>query len=321
VASPDPVTREFLDMLAGGPPAPALQEMSPADAREMAAGMRAVFPDTVAAPPVEIEHHLIPGGPTGDLTIQIVRPPGIPGPLPAVMFFHGGGWVLCDYGTHARLVQEIAVGAAAAVVFVDYSRSPEVRFPVANEQAYFATRYVAEHGSELRLDPSRIAVAGDSAGANMATVVCMLALTRGGPAISGAVLFYPVTAANFETPSYIQFADGHFLTRDSMRWFWDNYLPDPAARLQPDASPLLAPIDRLRGHPPTFVMTCEFDVLRDEGEDYARLLATAGVPVASARYLGAIHSCLTLGPLANTPAVRAAVAAANDHLREVLGSS
>ncbi len=232
------------------------------------------------------------------------------------MYFHGGGWVICDFSTHARLVHEIAVGAGAAVVFVEYSRSPEVRFPVANEEAYFATRYVAEHGPELGIDSSRIAVAGDSAGANMATVVCMLAIARGGPAISSAVLFFPVTDANFETASYREFADGHFLTRDSMRWFWDSYLPDPAARRQPYASPLQAPIELLRGHPPTFVMTCEFDILRDEGEEYARLLMNAGVRVASARYLGAIHACITLGPLANTPATRTAIAAANAHLRE-----
>lgn len=316
VTSPEPVSLQFLETLAAGPPAPALHELSAGEAREMAAGMRTFFPDTLEAPPAEIEDRVIPGGPTGDLTIRIVRPPGISGPLPAVMYFHGGGWVLCDFSTHTRLVHEIAVGAGAAVVFLEYSRSPEVHFPVANEEAYFATRYVAENGPALRIDSSRIAVAGDSAGANMATVVSMLAKARGGPAISDAILFYPVTAPNFETASYLQFADGYFLTRDSMKWFWENYLPDPEERLHPHASPLLAPVDQLRGHPPAFVMTCEFDVLRDEGEGYARRLMNAGVRVAAARYLGAIHSCLTLGPLAHTPAVRAAISAANAHLRE-----
>jgi acetyl esterase len=234
------------------------------------------------------------------------------------MFFHGGGWVICDYSTHRRLAHEIAVGAGAAVVFVEYSRSPEVRFPVANEEAYFATRYIAENGSALNIDAARMAVAGDSAGGNMAAVVSILAAERGGPRISSAVLFYPVTAADFETASYRQFAEGYFLTRASMQWFWDNFLPGIEARRQPHASPLHATEEQLRGHPPTFVMTCECDVLRDEGEAYARRLSSAGVRVAGARYLGAIHGCMTLGPLANTPVVRAAIAAANAHLRETL---
>jgi acetyl esterase len=317
VAVPDPISRQFLDMLAARQ-APALHELPPVEAREMAVGMRAAFPETFEAPPVEIENRVIPGGPNGDLAIRIVRPPDPTGPLPAAMFFHGGGWVLCDFSTHRRLVQEIAVGTHAAVVFVEYSRSPEVRFPVANEEAYFATRYIAENGPALNIDPSRIAVVGDSAGGNMATVVSLLASQRGGPVISSAVLFYPVTAADFETASYRQFAEGHFLTRASMMWFWDHYLPHIEARRQAHASPLHATEEQIRGHPPTFVMTCECDVLRDEGEAYARRLSAAGVNVTSARYLGAIHGCLTLGPLANTPAVRATIAAANAHLRQTL---
>ena len=292
--------------------------MPVAEARDAAVGMRAAFADTFEAPPVEIEDRVIPGGPNGDLLIHIVRPPGQPGPLPAVMFFHGGGWVLCDLNTHRRLACELAVGVGAAVIFPEYSRSPEVRFPVANEEAYFITKYVALNGPALNIDSSRLAVAGDSAGANMATVVAMMASARGGPAISGAVLFYPVVAADFETASYNEFADGFFLTRDSMKWFWNNYLPDAEARNQPYASPLHASREQLRGLPPTFVMTCECDVLRDEGEAFARKLADAGVRLTATRYLGAIHACLNLGPLANTPAVRAAVAAATAHLRKTL---
>jgi acetyl esterase len=302
-------------MLAAGK-GPALHQLPVAEARDMAVGMRTAFAETFAAPPAQVEHLVIPGGPNGELAIHIVRPPSLTGPLPVVMFFHGGGWVVCDFSTHSRLVHEIAVGTGAAVVFVDYSRSPDVRFPVANEEAHFATRYVAENGAALNIDPSRIAVAGDSAGANMATVVSMLASERGGPAISSQVLFYPVAEANFETESYHQFADGYFLTRDSMQWFWDNYLPDAEARRQPQASTLKATREQLCGLPPAFVMTCECDVLRDEGEAYARKLGDAGVPVTCARYLGAIHGCLTLGPLANTPAVRAVIAAATAHLRE-----
>jgi len=303
-------------MLAAGPPGPALNEMPPAEAREMAAAMSVVFPDTFEAPPAGIEHRVIPGGPNGDLAIRIVRPPNVTGPLPVVMYFHGGGWVVCDFSTHKRLIHEIAAGAGAAVVVVEYSRSPEVQFPVANEEAYFATKYVAENGPALNIDPSRIALAGDSAGGNMATVVSILASEHGGPAISSVVLFYPVTDANFDTASYRQFADGYFLTRDAMKWFWDNYLPPGELRRYPHVSPLQASTDQLRGLPPAFVMTCECDVLRDEGEAYARKLLDAGVPVTGARYLGTIHGCLTMGPLANTPAVRAAIAAVNTHLRE-----
>jgi acetyl esterase len=314
VTSPDPITRQFLEILSGAP-GPALHELPVAEAREMAAGMSAVFPDAVEAPAAEIEHRIIPNGPNGDLAIHIVRPPNATSPLPAVIFFHGGGWVVGGFGTHSRLLHEIAVGSEAAVVFVEYSLSPEVRFPVANEEAYFATKYVAENGPSLNIDPTRIALAGDSAGGNMATVVSMLAKERGGPAISSVVLFYPVTDTDFETASYEEFADG-FLTRDAMKWFWNNYLPDTEARRHPHASPLRASIEQLQGLPPTFVMTCECDVLRDEGESYARKLADAGVPVTSMRFIGAIHICLTLGPLAGTPAVRAAIVAANAHLRE-----
>ena len=151
-------------MLAAGPPGPQLHEMSPAEAREMAAGMRAVFPDTLEAPAADVETFAIPGGPNGSLAIHLVRPPGKTGPLPVVMFFHGGGWVLCDLSTHRRLVHEIAVGAGAAVVFPEYSRSPEVRFPVANEEAYFVTRHIAENAQALKLDvPLKVDI---GAGAN-----------------------------------------------------------------------------------------------------------------------------------------------------------
>lgn len=315
--APDPITQKFLDMLAAGPAGPQLHELPVADAREMASGMRAAFPDTFPEPAADVEKRVIPGGPNGALTIYIVRPPATPGPLPVVMYFHGGGWVLCDFGTHRRLVHEIAVGAGAAVVFPEYSLSPEVRFPVANEEAFFATKYVAGHARDLNIDAARMAVAGDSAGANMASVVCMLARARGGPKISGAVLFFPVTNTDFDTPTYRQFADGYFLTRDSMKWMWENYAPGDSRR-NPHAAILQASDEQLRALPPTFLMTCEFDLLRDEGEWFAHKLMAAGVPVTAMRALGAIHGCVTLGPLANTPATRAAITSAIAHLRQTL---
>ena len=164
VAAPDPLTRQFLDMLAAGPPGPALHVLPVAEAREMAAGMRAVFPDTFEAPPAEIGLRVIPGGPNGDLAIHTVRPPNSTGPLPAVMFFHGGGWVVGDFGSHNRLLREIAVGSAAAAVFVEYSLSPEVHFPVADEEAYFATKYVSENMPALNIDPCRLLINRGGAG-------------------------------------------------------------------------------------------------------------------------------------------------------------
>jgi acetyl esterase len=188
---------------------------------------------------------------------------------------------------------------------------------VANEESYFVTKFIAEHARDLNLDAARMAVAGDSVGANMATALCMLAKERGGPRISGAVLFFPVTNADFDTGTYKQFAEGYFLTRDSMKWMWDNYAPGDV-RQNPLASILHLSDEQLRGMPPTFLLTCEFDLLRDEGEWFAHKLIAAGVPVTAMRALGTIHACVTLGPLANTPAVRTAIMSAVAHLRQTL---
>jgi acetyl esterase len=247
--------------------------------------------------------------------IRIVRPQGASGALPVVMHFHGGGWILGDKETHDRMTREIAVRANAAVVFVDYERSPEARYPVAIEQAYAATKYVAEHGKELAVDPSRLAIVGDSVGGNMAAAVTLMAKERGGPKIAFQVLFYPVTDANFDTGSYNTFADGPWLTRPAMEWFWDAYLPDVAARKQITATPLNASLDQLKGLPEALVIVDENDVLRDEGEAYARKLSDAGVRVTSVRYNGTIHDFVLLNALTETPAVRGAIAQANAALK------
>lgn len=231
------------------------------------------------------------------------------------MYFHGGGWVLGDRETHDRLVREIANGAIAAVVFVDFTRSPEAKYPVAIEEAYAATKYVAENGRSLNLDSSRLAVAGDSVGGNMAAVVTLLAKERGGPKIGFQLLFYPVADANFDTPSYHEFATGHFLTREAMKWFWRHYLPDDAAGKRLTASPLQASVQQLTGLPPALVITGEFDVLRDEGEAYAHKLNEAGVHVTAVRCLGTIHDFVMLNAIAGTPAARSAIALAADNLQ------
>jgi acetyl esterase len=310
----EPTTQKFIDALAaaGGPP---IYILSPDAARDVLAGAQA---QPVAKLPASIEDTTFPVGPTGSVRIRIVRPQGASGALPVAMHFHGGGWILGDKETHDRMTREIAVGANATVVFVDYERSPEAHYPVAIEQAYAATKYVAEHGRELAVDPTRLAIVGDSVGGNMAAAVTLMAQERGGPKIAFQVLFYPVTDADFDTGSYHAFADGPWLTKPAMEWFWNAYLPDVAARQQITATPLNASLEQLKGLPDALVIVDENDVLRDEGEAYARKLAQAGVRVTSVRYNGTIHDFVLLNALADTPAVRSALQQANYALRSAL---
>lgn len=304
-------TDQFIQALAakGGPP---IYKLSIEEARKVLDGAQA---GPVNKLPAQIEDRTIPGGPTGEISIRIVRPIKSSGKLPVVVYFHGGGWILGNKDTHDRLVREIANGARAAVVFVNYAPSPEAKYPTAIEQAYAATKYVAEHGQSLNLDSTRLAVAGDSVGGNMAAVVTLLAKERGGPKIDYQVLFYPVTDANLGNASYQEFANGPWLTKPAMEWFWNAYAPDVATRKRPTVSPLQAPIDQLKGLPPALVITDENDVLRDEGEAYAQKLIQAGVRVTAVRYLGTIHDFVMLNAIMETPAARSAIALANLNLQ------
>ncbi|MCI0559079.1 MAG: alpha/beta hydrolase, partial [Nitrososphaera sp.] len=198
--------------------------------------------------------------------------------------------------------------------------APEAQYPVQIEQAYAATKWVAENGKSINIDPSRLALVGDSVGGNMAAAVTLLAKERGGPKIALQELFYPVTDVNFDTPSYNEFQDGYWLTRKAMQWFWDNYAPDSATRKEPTASPLQASIDQLNGLPPALVIIDEHDVLRYEGEAYAHKLMQAGVPVTATRYLGTIHDFMMLNPISDTPPVRGAIDQACDMLARALSS-
>jgi len=306
-------TQQFIDSLADAPP---IYMLSPADARSVLVQAQSI---PVGKPSAQIEDIALPVGPTGSVPIRIVRPTATAEILPVVMYFHGGGWILGDRDTHDRLIREIAVGAKAAVVFVDYARAPEARYPIAIEQAYAATRYVADNGASLQVDPLRLAVTGDSVGGNMAAAVTLMAKQRRGPKIAFQVLFYPVTDAGFDTPSYTQFADGPWLTKRAMEWFWDAYLPDLTARKQPTATPLNASLDQLTGLPEALVIVDENDVLRDEGEAYARKLSDAGVRVTSVRYNGTIHDFVMLNALADTPATRGAIEQAVSALKGALG--
>ncbi|MFI7221358.1 alpha/beta hydrolase [Micromonospora maritima] len=250
--------------------------------------------------------------------LTIFRPDGATGPLPVVLYIHGAGWVFGNNHTHDRLARELAAGVGAAVVFPDYSLSPEAKYPVAIGENYAAARWVLEHGTEHGLDPSRIAVAGDSVGGNMAAALTLMAKDRGDLALAAQVLFYPVTDANFDTGSYRQFAEGYFLRRDAMQWYWDQYTTDEAQRAEITASPLRATPEQLTGLPPALVITAEADVLRDEGEAYANNLRAAGVPVTAVRYQGIIHDFVMLNALSGTNAAEAAINQAIAFLRAAL---
>jgi acetyl esterase len=310
----EPAAQALVEALSAssGPP---LYTLSPIGARAV---LDELQDGDVALPLASVEAHVIPGGPDGKISIDVVRPQGAAGMLPTVIYTHGGGWVLGNFGTHDRLVRELAVQSGAAFVFVNYTPSPEARYPVAIEQVYAAAKWVAEHGTELGLDGTRLALAGDSVGGNMTAAVTLLAQERGGPAIRYQALFYPVTNAAFDTGSYEQFAEGPWLTRKAMQWFWDAYAPDPAKRAEPTASPLLASLEQLEGLPPALVITDEADVLRDEGEAYSRKLRQAGVDVTSVRYEGVFHDFMMLNALSETNAARAAVAQAANALKTAL---
>ena len=254
-----------------------------------------------------------------EISIRVVRPLGWKnGPLPVALFVHGGGWVVGGKDTHDRLVRDIAHGAEVAVVFVDYSRAPEARYPVAVEEVYAALAWVRGSGRSIALDPARVALVGDSAGGNIVAAVTLLGRTRGGPTADLQVLLCPATDTSFTQPSYAEFADGYFLTRAGLQWAWDQYVPDRSSRAASTVAPLRAAASDLTGLPPALIITAEFDILRDEGEAYARRLTAAGVRVTATRDLGTIHAFTVLNPLAHTPAARAAVAQIAQTLRDAL---
>jgi acetyl esterase len=286
----DPQVKALLDMMvaAGGPP---LEQMEVPAAREMYLGMR---PPTQGAEMSRVEDRRIPGGANAaPITVRVYTPKGN-GPFPVVSYFHGGGWVIGDLETHDHWCREVASGVGAVVASVNYRLAPEVRFPAATEDCFAATLWLASNARSLDGDPSRLAVAGDSAGGNLAAVVAQLARDRGGPPIAFQLLLCPVTDYGFDTRSYRDNADGYLLSKNGMVWFWHHYLADPKAQgSDPRASPMRA--RSLAGLPAAHVVTAEYDVLRDEGEAYAARLRDAGVPVTTKRYDGQIHNFFTMG--------------------------
>jgi acetyl esterase/lipase len=308
----EPAAQEFADATADPPYLCDLgPEKGPRTIAEVQSG-------PIDVPAADIEDLTVPG-PIGDVAVRIVRPQGVPGRLPVILYIHGAGWVFDNRHTHERLVHELAVRAGAAVVFPDYHLT-EARYPVPIEENYAVLSWVRDHGAEKDLDGSRIAVAGDSVGGNMTAALTLLAKERSGPELVAQVLFYPVTDASCDTDSYHEFATGYFLRRDAMQWFWDQYLSDETQRDEITASPLRASVEQLAGLPRALVITGEADVVRDEGEAYASKLRQAGVDVTATRYEGIIHDFVMLNALRGTKAAEAAIAQAVRYLSKALTS-
>lgn len=308
----EPAAQAFVEATAEPP---YLYDLGPEEGRKAVDGVQDA---EIWKPPVHEEWTTVEGGPTGSVRVRIVRPVDAAGTLPVVLYVHGAGWVFGNAHTHDRLVRDLAVGAHAAVVFPEYDPAPEHRYPTQIEQCYAVAEWVAKEGGANLLDASRMAVAGDSVGGNMSAALTLMAKERGTVSFVQQVLFYPVTDAAFDTASYDQFADGYFLSRTGMHWFWDQYTTDPDERAQVTASPLRAGLDELAGLPPALVITGEADVLRDEGEAYAAKLRQAGVPTVSTRYQGVIHDFVMINSMHDMPPARAAVAQAVAVLRAEL---
>ncbi|MEU2113976.1 alpha/beta hydrolase [Streptomyces sp. NPDC019507] len=311
----EPEAQEIADATANPP---FLYELGPEGARK-------VLDDIQAAPVDKVEvgedKWITVPADVGDVRVRLIKPLGAEGPLPVILYIHGGGWILGNSGTHDRLIRELCDGAKAAVAFVEYDRSPEAHYPVAIEQAYATAQWVTQNGAGEGLDASRMAVAGDSVGGNMTAAVAIMAKQRGDVRFVHQSMYYPVTDAAQDTDSYREFASGPFLTAKAMEWFWDAYIPgNGEQRNEITASPLRATLEELAGLPPALVIVDENDVLRDEGEAYARKLTQAGVPTTSVRYNGIIHDFMMLNPVRPTNATTAAMEQAIRALRKALKS-
>lgn len=291
---------------------PFLYQIPPEEGRKAVDGVQV---SAIFKPEVDDKWIDIDGGKHGKVPVRILKPKGAKGTLPVVFYTHGAGWVFGDAHTHDRLVRDLCVGTGAAVVFPEYTRAPDAKYPTQNEQSYAAAKWVVEHGKDEGLDGARMVISGDSVGGNMSIVLNLMAIERKDLSFKAAALFYPVTHANFDTGSYKEFAEGYFLARDGMKWFWDQYIPAGAQRDEPTASPLNASEEVLAKFPPTLVITAECDVLRDEGEAFAAKLRRSGAKVTAVRYGGIIHDFVMVNSLHDTNAAKAAVAQAVAHLK------
>lgn len=301
---------EFSDANA---PHPRIYELPPEEGRAL---LEKVQESPVDKLPVDIEDLKVDTGQWGSINVRFVRPEGNTDKLPVIFYIHGAGWVFGSAQTHDKLIRELAVRTNSVVVFPEYSRSPEAKYPTAIEQSYAVLQKLSELAESKGLDLSELAVAGDSVGGNMATVMTILTKERQGLPIQKQLLFYPVTDANFTTDSYQEFAENYFLTKEGMKWFWDQYTTDESERSEITASPLRATSEELADLPPALILTGEADVLRDKGEAYARKLRDAGVAVTQVRFQGMIHDFVMVNSLDQTNATRAAMLLATQWLQQ-----
>jgi acetyl esterase/lipase len=307
-------TKAFLKVLnsSGGPP---LESLPPLEAREALVKAQASVPVDLSGIE-ESEKTITADGYT--IKLDIVRPEGVKGKLPVFIFIHGGGWVLGDYPTHKRMVRDLVVLTGFAGVFVNYTRTPDARYPQAINEIFAATKWVAEQGGEIGVDGKNLAVVGNSVGGNMTAVTALKAKEQGGPKIKLQIMMWPIVDADFETESYKEFGENRFLTTSLMKWMYDLYTTDPGQRKEIYASPLQATVEQLKGLPPALIQVAESDILRDEGEAYGRKLDAAGVTVTTVRYNGMIHDFGLLNALATEPATRSLFEQAAAELKKYL---
>ncbi len=292
-------TKKFLTALnSGGVP---LETLSPEEARLVLVG---------AQKSVEVDYSGIEESEKTisqdgfSIKLNIVRPEGSTEKLPVFIFIHGGGWVLGDYPTHKRMVRDLVVLSGAVGVFVNYTPSPEAKYPVAVNEIYAATKWIAENGNEINVDGTKLSVVGNSVGGNMTAVTALKSIENNGPKITSLIMFWPIVAANFENETYKKYGEDRFLTTSLMKWMYDHYTTDLAQREEIYASPLNASLELLKNFPPTLIQVAEADVLREEGEAFGRKLDEAGVEVTTVRYNGMIHDFGLLNPLAHLPQVK-----------------
>jgi acetyl esterase len=309
----DRQVKEFLKIInSGGVP---LETLSKEAARKVLVDAQASIKVDLSG--IEVSEKTIVAD-SQEISLNIVRPEGVTEELPVFIFIHGGGWILGDFPTHERLVRDLVVASGAVAVFVNYTPSPEAQYPIAINQIYSATKWVAENGKSINVDGSRLAIVGNSVGGNMTTVTSLRAIAENGPKISLQVMLWPVTDAIRDWESYALFGEHRFLTTSLMQWMFDQYTTNPEERVQKWISPLEATLDELKDLPPTLIQVAENDILRDQGEAYGRKLNEAGVNVTTIRYNGMIHDFGLLNALATVPSVKSMVIHAAAELKKYL---
>ncbi|KIC92644.1 alpha/beta hydrolase [Flavihumibacter solisilvae] len=306
-------TKQFLKVLnAGGPP---VESLPPLEARKVLENAQSAVKVDLSG--VDFSTRTI-NTDGYSIVLDIVKPTGTKEVLPVFVFIHGGGWVLGDFPTHKRLVRDLVVESGLTAVFVNYTRTPDARYPRAVHEIYAATKWVAEHGNEIGVDGKRLAVVGNSVGGNMTAVTTLMAKANGGPEIKLQVMMWPIVDAQFNTESYKLYGEQRFLTTPLMKWMYDLYTTDPKERKEIYASPLQASVEQLKGLPPALIQVAENDILRDEGEAYGRKLDEAGVPVTTVRYNGVIHDFGMLNGMADLPPTHSLILHAAAELKKYL---